>query len=69
MVPKNGRSGTSTWPILLFGRSSTPTFLLASRCHMNSRSGAGSVIMAVLYSGAKAPKYGIDAPQPKSRLS
>jgi hypothetical protein len=35
---------------------------------MNSLSGAGSVIIAVLYSGASAPKYGIDAPQPKSRF-
>ena len=61
IVPKNGRSGTSTLPILLFGRSSMPTFLSASRCQMNSLSGTGSVIIAVLYSGASAPKYGIDA--------
>ena len=56
MVPKNGRNGTSTLPILLFGRSSVPTLRLRSRRQTNSLSGTGGVIIAVLYSGASAPK-------------
>ena len=68
IVPKNGRSGTSTLPILLLGRSSVPTLRFLSRCQTNSRSGAGGVTIAVLYSGASSPKPGIEAPQPKSRL-
>ena len=42
IVPKNGRSGTSILPILLFGRSSVPTRRLRSMRQMNSRSGTGA---------------------------
>jgi len=56
MVPKNGRSGTSTRPILLLGSSRMPTRRLRSSRQMNSLSGAGGVNIMVLYSGASAPK-------------
>ena len=38
IVPKNGRSGTSTLPILLLGMSRVATLRFLSRCHTNSRS-------------------------------
>ncbi len=41
IVPKNGRSGTSTLPILLLGRSSVPTLRFLSRRQTNRRSGTG----------------------------
>src|SRR5262249_43089652 len=68
MVPKNGRIGTSTLPILLLGMSTVAVLRALSICQMNRRSGAGCVTIAVLYSGASRPKPGIDAPQPQSRL-
>ena len=47
IVPKNGRSGTSTLPILLLGMSSVAALRLLSRCQTNSRSGTGGVTIAV----------------------
>ena len=68
IVPKNGRSGISTLPILLLGMFSVPTFLRASSCQMKRVSSTGAVTIIVLYSGASAPKYGIAPPQPHSRF-
>ncbi len=56
MVPKNGRSGISTLPILLLGMLSVPTIRDLSRRQMNRWSSTGGVSIMVLYSGARAPK-------------
>ena len=58
MVPKNGRIGTSTLPILLFGMSSVATLRFLSRCQMNRPVGRRRRHHRGLVLGRKQPETG-----------